>query len=520
MQVTKAVIVTLLEKLIIWLDGKPKRMWFAAVLLGFILALGQAPVSLPVGVFISIPILGYCAFRASTWKRAFAIGWWAGLGYFGLGMIWLVEPFFVEPEKHAILAPFALVAVSGGLALFWGIAFAFSKQFGAGLGRYIIGLAVAWAVVEYLRSILFTGFPWGLLGYTWIETPIAQWASVVGPFGLVFMTAFGGLLMLSFPNKRFVAPVITLLFFSTLWVGGTWRIPDAQAKQETNIRVRLIQPNAPQHQKWDPEWIGVFFRRALELTASPMKEAVDLVIWPETAVPFALQNDTDDLKILSDSAGPNAHIIAGIRRFEENNLYNSMVHLDQKGGLVSIYDKSHLVPFGEYIPFSEYLSGLGLRGMAANLQGFSSGAGPEVISAYGLPSYLAMICYEAIFPSFAHTGDDRPEFLMHITNDAWFGDTIGPYQHLVQVRFRAIEQGLPAARSANTGISAVIDPYGRIVSRLKFNKAGVLDADLPVPLNPTIYAQFGEVPFFVMMLLLGLIAKYVTYRSGKFAPDQ
>lgn len=520
MQITKAVIVAQLEKLIIWLGDKPRRMCFVAVLLGFILALGQAPVSLPIGVFTSIPILGYCAFRINTWKQAFAIGWWAGVGYFGSSMIWLVEPFFVEPEKHAILAPFALIGVSGGLALFWGGAFAFSKQFGTGLGRYIIGLAVAWAVAEYLRSILFTGFPWGLLGYTWIETPIAQLAAVVGPFGMVFITTFGGLLMLSFPNKRFAAPVVTLLFFSILWAGGAWRTPDAQFKQETNIRVRLIQPNAPQHQKWDPEWIGVFFRRALELTSSPMKKPVDLVIWPETAVPFALQGDTEVLKILSDAAGPNAHIIAGIRRFEGDKLYNSMVHLGQNGELLWVYDKSHLVPFGEYIPFSEYLSGLGLRGMAANLQGFSSGAGPEVISAYGLPSYLAMICYEAIFPSFAHTGDDRPEFLMHITNDAWFGDTIGPYQHLVQVQFRAIEQGLPAARSANTGISAVIDPYGRIVSRLKLNEAGVLDADLPVPLNPTIYAQFGELPFFVMMLLLGLIAKYVTFRSGKSAPDQ
>jgi len=513
------VIIALLEKLIIWLDRKPKRIWFVAVLLGFILALGQAPVSLPIGVITSIPILGYCAFRAGNWKQTFAIGWWAGLGYFGLSMIWLVEPFFVEPEKHAILAPFALIAMSGGLALFWGGAFAFSKQFGTGLGRYIVGLAVAWAIAEYLRSILFTGFPWGLLGYTWIETPIAQLVAVVGPFGMVFITTFGGLLMLSFPNKRFTAPVITLLFFIILWAGGAWRIPDVQIKQETNIRVRLIQPNAPQHQKWDPEWISVFFRRTLELTSSPMKEPVDLVIWPETAVPFALRGDTDNLQILSDAAGPNAHIIAGIRRFEGNNLYNSMVHLDQNGELLWVYDKSHLVPFGEYIPFSEYLSGLGLRGMAANLQGFSSGAGPEVILANGLPSYLAMICYEAIFPSFARTGDDRPEFLMHITNDAWFGDTIGPFQHLVQVQFRAIEQGLPAARSANTGISAVIDPYGRIVSRLKLNEAGVLDADLPVPLSPTIYARFGELPFFVMMLLLGLIAKYVTFRSVKSASD-
>jgi apolipoprotein N-acyltransferase len=515
LQVTKTVIVRQLEKLISWLEYRQKRMWFIAVLLGFVLALGQAPVSFPVGIVTSIPILGYCAFRVNTWKQAFAIGWWAGFGYFGLSMIWLVEPFFVEPEKHAILAPFALIGMSGGLALFWGGAFALSKQFGTGLGRYIIGLAVAWAAVEYLRSILFTGFPWGLLGYTWIETPIAQWASVVGPFGLVFITILGGLLMLSFPGKRLAAPMVTVLFFGVLWAGGAWRIPDVQSEQETNIRVRLIQPNAPQHQKWDPDWMGVFFRRGLEFTSAQAKQPVDLVVWPETSVPFALQDNVGDLQILSDAAGPRAHIIAGIRRFEGDKIYNSMVHLDEKGGLVSVYDKSHLVPFGEYVPFSEYLSGLGLRGLAANLQGFSSGTGPEVVSAFGLPAYLAMICYEAIFPSYARTDTERPEFLLHITNDAWFGDTIGPYQHLVQVQFRAIEQGLPAARAANTGISAMIDPYGRVISKLKLNEAGFLDANLPVPLDATIYARFGNLPFLIVLFILGLTAKYVTIRPGK-----
>ncbi|MBE9475716.1 MAG: apolipoprotein N-acyltransferase [Proteobacteria bacterium] len=520
MPVTKTVIVAQLDRLIDWLALKQKRMWFVAVLLGFVLALGQAPVSFPIGVFTSIPILGYCAFRVNTWKHAFAVGWWAGFGYFGLSMIWLVEPFFVEPEKHAILAPFALVAMSGGLALFWGGAFAFSKQFGAGLGRYIIGLAVAWAAVEYLRSVLFTGFPWGLLGYTWIETPIAQWASVVGPFGLVFMTIFGGLLMLSFPSKHLAAPMVTVLFFGVLWTAGVWRIPDAGSVQETSIRVRLIQPNAPQHQKWDPDWMGVFFRRGLELTTAPAKQPVDLVVWPETSVPFALQDNAGDLQILSDAAGPRAHIIAGIRRFEADRLYNSMVHLDAKGGLVSVYDKSRLVPFGEYVPFSQYLSGLGLRGLAANLQGFSAGDGPQVVSAYGLPAYLAMICYEAIFPWFVRTRENRPEFLLHITNDAWFGDTIGPFQHLVQVQFRAIEQGLPAVRSASTGISAAIDPYGQIVGRLKLNEPGFLDADLPVPLGPTIYAGTGDLPFLLLLFFLGLASKYVTIRSRKPARDQ
>lgn len=508
-------IIEYLEKLLTWLDRKSKRMWFVAVFLGFLLAIGQAPISFPIGVITSIPILGYCAFRTNTWKQAAAIGWCAGFGYFGLSLIWLVEPFLVEPERHAILAPFALFGMAGGMALFWAAAFGLSKQYSAGLGRYIIGLAVVWTLAEYLRSVIFTGFPWGLLGYTWIETPIAQWASVIGPFGLVFITIFSGLLMLSFPSKRITGATVTTAFIAILWGGGAWQLPNADNAQETNTRVRLIQPNAPQHQKWDSDWVGVFFRRSLELTSAPAKNPIDLVVWPETSVPFALQDNVEDLQILSDAAGPNAHIIAGIRRFEDNKLYNSMIHLDQRGGLVSVYDKSHLVPFGEYIPLSVYLSGLGLRGLAANLQGFSPGNGPEVISTIGLPAYLPLICYEAIFPYAVRTQDKRPEFLLHITNDAWFGDTIGPYQHLVQVQFRAIEQGLPAARSANTGISAVIDPYGRIVDRLHLNEKGFLDVDLPKPLQPTLYADTGDGPILLFLLILGIIAKYVTIRMSK-----
>jgi apolipoprotein N-acyltransferase len=508
------VIIEFLEKLLAWLERKPKRIWFTAVFLGFVLAIGQAPISFPIGVVTSIPILGYCAFRANTWKQATAIGWWAGFGYFGLSLIWLVEPFLVEPERHAILAPFALFGMAGGLALFWAAAFGLSKLYGASLGRYIIGLAVIWAFAEYSRSVLFTGFPWGLLGYTWIETPIAQWASIIGPFGLVFVTLLCGLLTLSFPSRRFTGPVIAVTFFVGLWAGGAWHLPNADTDQETSIRIRLIQPNAPQHQKWDPEWMGVFFRRGLELTSAPSEQPIDLVVWPETSIPFALQDNVEDLKVLSDAAGSKAQIIAGIRRFEGNKLYNSMIHLDQRGGLVSVYDKSHLVPFGEYIPFSEHLSRLGLRGLAANLQGFSPGNGPEVISAFGLPSYLPLVCYEAIFPYAVRPQDNRPEFLLHITNDAWFGDAIGPYQHLVQVQFRAIEQGLPAARSANTGVSAVIDPYGRILNRLRLNEKGFLDADLPVPLQPTLYANVGDWPILLLLIILGVTAKYVTIRSG------
>ncbi len=509
-----------LEKLLVWLDHSPKRMWFLAFVLGIILALGQAPVSLPIGVFISIPILGYCGFYTQTRKQAFGIGWWAAFGYFAVGLIWLIEPFFVEPEKHAILAPFALAAMSGGLALFWGAAFAVSKIFQSSQMRYSIGLAITWVCAEYLRSVLFTGFPWGLLTYIWANTPIAQTVSIIGPYGLTFVTVIGGLMVLNTPKRKFVGPIASVLIFGILWIGGIYRMPLVDEIERTSTRVRLIQPNAPQYQKWDPEWIGVFFRRGLELTNTPAEEPVDLVVWPETSVPFGLEDNVADLQVLSDAAGPSADIIAGIRRFEGGRLYNSLVHMDGKGGVLTTYDKSHLVPFGEYVPYADYVADFGFRGLAANLQGFSPGDGLRVVSTAGLPSYLPLICYEAIFPLAIRTNENRPEFLLHITNDAWFGDYIGPFQHLVQVQFRAIEQGLPVARSANTGVSAMIDPYGRILDRLPLNEKGYLDANLPKPLSATIYARYGEIPFLIFLFILGLGAKYVTFAPKVRHHDQ
>ncbi len=506
-----------LEKLLIWSSHSSKRMWFLAFLLGALLALGQAPLSIPIGVFISIPILGYCAFHTQRWKQAFGIGWWAGFGYFALGLIWLVEPFFVEPEKHAILAPFALAAMSSGLALFWGGAFAAAKFWGASLTRYSIGLAIAFVCAEYIRSVIFTGFPWGLLSYTWINTPVAQTAAFIGPYGLTFVTILTGLLILSFAKHRFTGPMVSICFIGTFAILGTYRLATVSEMSET--RVRLIQPNAPQHQKWDPEWQPVFFRRSLDFTRAKADLPVDLVIWPETSIPYRFENNIADLEVLSNYAGPNAHIIAGIQRVELNpqtqdkQYFNSSIHLDPRGGLLSTYDKSHLVPFGEYVPFSEYLSVLGLRGLAQTIGGFSTGEGMRVIKAQGLPSYMPMICYEAIFPMAINNHPKRPEFLLHMTNDAWFGDFVGPYQHLVQVQFRAIEQGLPVARSANTGVSAMIDPYGRVIHQLELNEMGFLDANLPKPLTPTIYAQYGEFSVLIFLLLLGLGAKYVTFRS-------
>lgn len=508
-------IIPLLEKITAKLWACPWYYRFLFVLaLGCLLAFGQPPVSIPFSIFISLPILCYLTFWAKTYKQAFLVGWCAGLGYFMLGLIWLIEPFLVEPEKHAILAPFALFGMAGGLATFWGAAFAISKWFGQKLWGQSAGLIIAWTLAEYLRSVLFTGFPWGLLSYSWVNTPVAQWAAYVGPFGLLFLTLLCGLMLVSFPTRNFLGPVLALTSFAILWGVGAARTTGTDLKPDESFRVRLIQPNAPQHQKWDPEWTDVFFARSLKLTSLPSDIPIDLVVWPETSVPFLLDGNVDALQLLSDAAGKGAHIIAGIQRTDGDAYYNSMVHLNPQGNLVALYDKYRLVPFGEYIPFSKYLPLLGLRGLAQQLDGFTAGTGAALIDVTGVPAYRPLICYEAIFPwAASQDGGQRPKFLLHITNDAWFGAQIGPLQHLAQVQFRAIEQGLPVLRSANTGVTAVIDPYGRILNQLGMNKTGKLDSYLPMPVDLTLYSKIGDYPIILFLLILGAIVKYVTCRK-------
>lgn len=249
----------------------------------------------------------------------------------------------------------------------------------------------------------------------------------------------------------------------------------------------------------------VFFQRQLGYSAARAGIAPDVVIWPETSLPFFLGEDPARLQMVADAAGNKTEVIAGALRRTSRSGFNSLVHLDEKGGVLSVFDKHHLVPFGEYLPFEDFLSGFGLSGLADLIGGFDEGKGPRVLTSLKLPPFAPLICYEAIFPSYARVQSIRPDWLVHITNDAWFGSFSGPYQHLAQAQMRAIEQGLPLARSANTGISAMIDPAGRIVAQIDLNEADFLDVALPAPLRQTVYAKLGDFPFFSVAVILFLL---------------
>lgn len=489
--------------------------------LGLVAALGLAPF----GVWgAALPALSALIWRLSRAPvpQVFWHALAAGLGWFGLGLIWIVEPFLVEPEIHGWMAPFALVLMGLGGGLFWAIPCWLAACLAASWRSRALAVPAALVLSDWLRGWIFTGFPWALTGHVWIGTPIAQTAAWIGAIGLSALTL--GLAALpvllwrpSLGRAAGFTPGIAaaILAGGGLWAAGLARL-DQPSPPDRDIILRIVQPNAEQHLKWDPEWSGIFFQRLIELSSRPGRR--DLVIWPETAVNFLLEDATDITPYMAQAAG--APLILGIQRQEGSRYYNSLATLDGDGQVSAIYDKFHLVPFGEYIPWGDALARIGIHAFAAQSgQGYSAGRGPALMSLPGLPGYQPLICYEAIFPQHLRDLPQRPEWLLQATNDAWFGKFSGPYQHLAQARLRAIETGLPLIRAANTGISAVIDPYGRLRDTLNLGEAGTIDAPLPGMLPPPPWLRMGPAPTVALSLVLLLAAAMAGRRKkGGAAP--
>jgi len=487
-----------------------------ALAAGAVLALAQPPLGWVVAVFVALPVVAWLFAASPRPRAAFAMGWLAGLGYFGASLFWIVEPFLVDPERHGWLAPFALAAMAGGLALFWGAPFALARTL-RHPGARLVALACLWTLSEYARSHVLTGFPWGLVAYAWVETPVMQSAALVGPHGLGFLTLLAGFALAA---ARPVPAALAALGVAAAWAYGAAQLARPLPTRAEPVTVRIVQPNAPQHLKWDPEMQAVFYRRQIEATAAAADPAPDVTIWPETAVPYVLGYSGDLLGEVAAAPRGDGLVILGLRRLEATadaeRWYNSLVVLQPDGAPWATYDKHHLVPFGEYVPLGAAIARLGLPGLEPlTSTGFSAGPGPRLVSVPGLPPFLPLICYEAIFPHGMRAPEGRPEWLLQITNDAWFGTLAGPYQHLAQARVRAIEQGLPLARSANTGVSAMIDPRGRVVEGLALGSAGHIDAALPAALPPTPYSIVGDRPALAAVLaVLGLT--YLNFFSGLF----
>jgi apolipoprotein N-acyltransferase len=486
--------------------------------------LGLAPFDLwPLGWAGFIGLLGLVAI-APTAPRAGLTAWIGATAYFAVALHWIVEPFLVDAPRHGWMAPFALALMAGGLALFWALAGWAAARLVPALrsGLRLAVLAGLLVLSEAARATILTGFPWAQPGHVLIGSPLLALAPLAGPHGLTLFVlglsaGIAAALMIrpALAAGLAAAPLLAALLAVAMVPREDVPAPDAPI-------VRLIQPNAPQHLKWREDMIPVFFQRALDLTAAPPPEGEpvpDLVVWPETALPVLLGRSDAARSRIAEASGA-AQVILGGQRFVGFRARNTAVLLTPEGMIRQVYDKHHLVPFGEYMPGGAVAEALGLRGVAEVLaNGYAPGPGPELLEVgAGLGRVFPIICYEAIFPGYIRQVP-RPDWMVHLTNDAWFGGFSGPYQHLAIARLRAAEQGLPVLRAANTGVSAVIDARGRVLAALALNEAGFLDAPLPRALPPTIYARTGDLPLLVLVFLATSVALFVARRPFPLHPD-
>jgi apolipoprotein N-acyltransferase len=488
----------------------PARPAFGVLLIAFaagaMVAAGQAPLGL---WWIALPALAVVTERVSaTTGVAGAVwtGWAAGIGYFAASLFWIVEPFLVDAARFGWMAPFALVFLSGGMALFWALAGAVAAL-GQSRAWRVMGFAVGLAAADLLRSYVLTGFPWALVGHVWIGTPVMQAAAFIGPVGLTLLTTLAVALPVAVagPGARGAGALAAALVLGGVWAGGQARLNAPDAPRPVPIHVRLVQPNATQALKWQDGMWQVFLDRQMAASALPADPPLDLIVWPETAVPFLLDRTGSLFPDMATSAG-GVPIALGIQRAEGARYFNSLAVIDGKGAVTDIYDKWHLVPFGEYIPLGDLAARFGIHAFAATEGfGYTPGSGPRVLDLGKAGKVLPLICYEAVFPQDLAGAPERADWVLQITNDGWFGNIAGPYQHLAQARLRAVEQGLPVLRAANTGVSAVIDAKGRVLASVPLNTEGHLDASVPPAMPPTVYARTGDWPATVLLSLSVLV---------------
>lgn len=507
-------------------------------------------VTLPVFVWLldgtarRVDRAGAAAGGPARWTRhpaaqAAAIGWWFGFGYFFAGLFWIGEAFLVEAEVFAWLLPFAVTLMPAGLSLFFAGAAALARVYWKpGLSR-ILMLAITLTIGEWLRGHVLTGFPWNTLGYSLAHPlPLLQSAAVLGLYGLTLWTMpiFAAPLVLAAelktPSHKLRRHLLAGIAASSVlplvcaFSYGAMVLSRSPAPKVDGVRVRIVQPSIPQREKWQRDKQQANFQLHLDLSATgPDGRRDDLagithVVWPEAAMPFLPLDTPAALEAIGRLLPPRTYLMTGALRLEsvkvgsladaplsERRAFNSFMVFGPGGGLAALYDKIHLVPFGEYLPAQSTLESIGLQQLTHMRGGFTSGLAPRPLLAIGgLPPLAALVCYEAIFPREVVQGAERPGLFVNVTNDGWFGTMTGPYQHLHQSRVRAVEQGIPLLRAANNGVSTVFDGEGRALHTLGLNVRGVIDSDLPAARPPTLYSRYGDALLIVNLLAFGLAA--------------
>jgi apolipoprotein N-acyltransferase len=501
-----------------------------AFLLGVLAAAALPPVDILPTLVVSFSGLIWLADGCRRPREFFALGWSFAFGFFLAGLYWIAISLFTDIAAFWWLLPFAVLALPAGLAIFGGLALLGYQWIGAkGVAR-AFALALVWVAAEWLRGHVLSGFPWNLVGYAWAggfpgAATVLQTASVTGIYGLSLLTVLLAALPSSLgevvlgrarPWRRFIPAGAALGVVALLAGLGGLRLLSDTGAVVPNVHLRLVQPSIVQTLKWDPAAREDNFQRLLALSASPGADKVTTMIWPEAAATYFLNRDPTHRAAIAAIAPRGGLVLTGTLRTEEPplqpvHIWNSLVAIDADGDILAAYDKVHLVPFGEYVPLRSILP---LPKITAGSVDLSAGSGPRTLELPGLPPVDPTICYEDIFPEGVLDATRRAGWMLNVTNDAWFGFSSGPFQHFAMARVRSVEQGMPLVRSANNGISGVVDPYGRIVKRLALDDVGVLDAELPAALpENTVYGSIGD--WILLLLLAGCAAPLLRYSRSR-----
>jgi apolipoprotein N-acyltransferase len=509
-----------------------------ALIAGALSSFAMAPFNAWPVLWFTFPVVvwlidGSAAGRLRGLPAAAMAGWWFGFGYFVPGLYWIGYAFLVDASTFGWLLPVAVCGLPAYLALFTAFGFALARLIWTNNASRVLALAASLTLSEWLRGHVLTGFPWNAFGYALTEPlALAQTASLIGLWGLTFLTVaiFASPAVLidgrSRARRPWLASAAALVVLALMGIYGSVRLARHPTTQVENVKLRLMQPNLQQDVRFNYSAKAEVMQKYLALSdraTGPQSTGVHdatILIWPESAFPFFLAREADAMAQIAELLPKGTVLITGAVRAPDlppgtrvTRAYNSIYVIDHDGSILSFYDKLHLVPFGEYLPFQDWMEKLGFVQLTKVQGGFIPGERRRTMEVPRAPRMLPLICYEAIFPGDVVSRDDRPGWIVNLTNDGWFGISTGPYQHLQQTRLRAIEEGLPVVRVANTGISAVIDPVGRIVARLDLGVEGVLDSRLPAAIAPTFYARTGDIP--AAMIVAVAIIVVIRRRTAK-----
>ena len=491
---------------------------FVMALLGILASVSLPPLSLFPAILAFVPFLIHSLFSKSMW-RMIILFWGFAFGWFTASLYWISASLFVDVSWETLILPFALFALPAFLAMFWGLAGFFVFLCGRTIKSRMLYTAVFIGLAELLRAFLFTGFPWNSPSQLILtHLYLSQIASVIGQNGSVFLILLS-VVAFCFLYLRIwkigllcILPLLASLCFGALRLDSPSVSNKPKLEQNRHISIRLVQPNVPQKEKWNPEYKQQQIDDLFELSASN-DTPVSLIIWPEAAFPSIWLDFENKFNEMSQMNFPkNSHLLSGMLRLDSNkNLYNSALLFNDKGELTGKIDKQKLVPFGEYIPFREklFLKNLSLFG---NKKDISIGPNAKLLSIRDNIKLKVFICYEIIFSELV-SSQERPDIMINLTNDAWFGQTLGPYQHLSQARMRAIEEGLPLVRVANTGISAAFDYQGNMLGKINLSEKDVLDLPLSMKQELTIFSKFRWRITMLITFSLVLFTVFLDVRS-------